>query len=330
MAADASNPKGYWESTVLYELHERLLRAADSRWDACTRLDPGRLRSLASADLGEECRQAIRTEFGSSDRFVLKDPRMCRFVPFWLQVLESEGVAPAAILVVRSPMEVARSLAVRNGFERDLSLLIWLRHVLDVEFQTRSVRRTLLRYQDVITDWRSAANRVAIELGVSWRSRTRAEEEESDRFVSAGLRHHRDVLDATDGIAPVLAEWLTRASAALQRLHDHDSDPSATFAELDALRLEFDRATSVIGDVSDRIRGGLEAEVSSLEARRAALGEQVAGLQRHVHAVEHESVALRRELSLAHQDAKALRQSASWRVTAPLRAAYRILRPAGR
>ena len=103
MPADASNPEGYWESRRLWEVHERLLREADSRWDTYTRLDMDRFQPSVLVELSDACRRALHAEFGDAPRFVVKDPRMCRFVPFWLRVLESEGIIPAAVLVIRQP-----------------------------------------------------------------------------------------------------------------------------------------------------------------------------------------------------------------------------------
>ena len=278
MPADASNPEGYWESRRLWEVHERLLRETGSRWDAYTHLDTEKLQSSISADLKDECRRALLAEFGDASRLVLKDPRMCRFVPFWLRVLESEAVTPAAVLVLRRPAEVARSLGVRNGFEPDLSLLIWLRHVLDAEFHTRAVRRTFVRYRDLVDDWRSVAQRISRDLEMPWRSRTPADEAEIDRFVNSGLHHYRDERESPD-VTPVLAEWLRRASAALQRLHDYDSSDAAAFADLDAVRVEFDRTTLALGDVAERIRRNLEDQVEHVEKEQHSLREQVAGLE---------------------------------------------------
>ena len=325
MPADASNPEGYWESRRLWEVHERLLREIGSRWDAYTHLDTEKLQSSISADLKDECRRALLAEFGDASRLVLKDPRMCRFVPFWLRVLESEAVTPAAVLVLRRPAEVARSLGVRNGFETDLSLLIWLRHVLDAEFHTRAVRRTFVRYRDLVDDWRSVAERVSRDLEMPWRSRTAADEAEIDRFVNSGLHHYRDERESPD-VTPVLAEWLRRASAALQRLHDYDTSDAAAFADLDAVRVEFDRTTLALGDVGERIRRNLEDQVEHVVKEQRSLREQVAGLEA-IRADLHERMsALEQALSAARQDAKALRESGSWRITAPLRAAYRLFR----
>ncbi len=340
MAEDADNPAGYWESEVLCEFHERLLVAAGTRWDAFTRLASERLRSAMSDGLGEECRRILRAEFGDAPRFVLKDPRMCRIVPFWLRMLEVEGIAPAAVLVLRSPGEVARSLAARNDFEPEVSLLIWLRHVLDAESDTRAIRRTFVRYHDVLESWRSVAERVAQDLQSSWPAGAAADAAGIDRFVNRSLCHHGGNAYAED-VPPILADWTRRAWDALGWLHERDPRRvSEAFAELDAIRTELDRNTSVLGDVRDllhvRLRGevdrlrdhatALEAVRKELEHRIEALEREADLLRQTVGALQQNAVALQHELAAARADAQALRKSASWRVTAPLRALYRIFR----
>lgn len=332
MPANPDNPAGYWESAVFCELHERLLRAAGSRWDAFTRLEPDRLQSAMRDGLTDECRGAIRTEFGDARRFVVKDPRMCRLVPFWRQMLEMEHIAAAAILVLRSPADVARSLAARNGFEPDLSLLIWLRHVLDAEHDTRAVRRTFVRYQELLENWTSVAERISQDLQSPWPTRSVVDDAEIDRFVSHRLCHHHGDPDIA-GVAPVLSDWTRRAWTALGWLHDRDPSRTAqAFGALDAIRAEFDRNT-LLGDVQDRIHESLRTQIDRVEREQRALREHTAGLeaerdglQHRIEALEREAGVLRQALSAAQGHADALRKSASWRVTAPLRAVYRIFR----
>jgi hypothetical protein len=336
MPADADNPVGYWESAVLCEFHERLLRAAGTRWDTFTRLAPDRLQSATSDGLGEECRRILRTEFGESPRFVLKDPRMCRLVPFWVRILDVEGIAPAAVLVLRSPGEVARSLAARNQFEPEVSLLIWLRHVLDAESDTRAIRRAFVRYHDVLESWPSVAERLAQDLQSSWPARSAADDADIDRFLNSSLCHHRGSSYA-DGVAPTLADWTRRAWDALGWLHERDPKRiSEALAALDTIRAELDRNTSVLGDIRDRVHGRLQGEVdrlrshaTALEAVRTELQHRIETIERerqNVEALQQNAVALQHELAAARTDAEGLRKSASWRVTAPLRAVYRIFR----
>jgi hypothetical protein len=333
MAADGDNPAGYWESAVLCEFHERLLHAAGTRWDSFTTVPSVRLRAATADGLGEEGRRVLQAEFGNSPRFVLKDPRMCRLVPFWLPILEVEGIAPAAVLVLRSPGEVARSLGARNELEPEVSLLIWLRHVLDAESDTRAIRRTFVRYHDVLESWPSVADRLAQDLQSSWPSRAAADGADIDRFVNRSLCHHSGNAYA-DGVAPMLAEWTQRAWDALGWLHERDPRRvSRAFAALDTIRAELDRNTSVLGDIRDRVHGNLQGEVDRLRNHATALEAARQELQHRIDALEREAdlfrpnvVALQQELSAARGDAAALRKSASWRVTAPLRAVYRIFR----
>jgi hypothetical protein len=333
MAAGPDNPAGYGESAALCEFHERLLHAAGTRWDAFTTVASDRLLSAMSDGLAEECRRILRTEFGDSPRFVLKDPRMCRLVPFWLRILEEEGIAPAAVLVLRSPGEVARSLAARNDFEPEISLLIWLRHVLDAESDTRAIRRTFVRYHDVLESWPSVAGQVAQDLQSSWPATGTVDAADIDRFVNRSLCHHGGNAYAED-VPAMLGDWTRRAWDALGCLHERDPKRvSKAFSALDATRAELDRNTSVLGDVRDLLQGSLQAEfdrlrdhATALEAVRKDLQDRIEALERETHLFRENAGALQHELSAARADAEALRKSASWRLTAPLRAVYRIFR----
>jgi hypothetical protein len=279
-----------------------------------------------SDGLGEECRRVFRTEFGDSARFVLKDPRICRFVPFWLHILEVEGILPAAVLVLRSPGDVARSLAARNEFEPEVSLLIWLRHVLDAESDTRATRRTFVRYHDVLESWPSVAERLAQDLQSSWPATAAADAADIDRFVNRSLCHHRGNPYAED-VAPMLVDWTRRAWDALGWLHDRDPRRAReAFAALDAVRAELDRNTSVLGEVRDRVHRNLRSEVDRLRNHATALEAVRKELQQQIEVLRQNVGALQHDVAAAQADAEALRKSASWRITGPLRAVYRIFR----
>jgi hypothetical protein len=326
MRADAANPEGYWESAAFHEFHERLLRSAGSRWDAFTRCDPEWLQSAAAASLEDECRRLLHAEFGEAPRFVLKDPRMCRFVPFWLRVLERESTTPLAVLVHRHPLEVADSLGARDGLERSRSLLIWLRHVLDAEFATRAIRRTCVRYEDLLRDWRPIANRIAADLGGGWPAWSQADEADIGRVLTPGLRHHHSPQNGIVDVPARLADWVGRASEALGELSQHDPQwVVRARTSLDTLRQEFDLCTDAFGELEDRLTI-LESQLLASQLRAATLEIDRDHLGRQVHGLEHHAGALEHQLSAARHDANALRASMSWRITAPLRAALRIFR----
>jgi hypothetical protein len=58
---------------------------------------------------------------------ILKDPRIYRFLPFWLDVLKEMNAEPRIVIPIRSPLEVAHSLKKRNALSLTKGLLLWLR-----------------------------------------------------------------------------------------------------------------------------------------------------------------------------------------------------------
>ena len=89
-------------------------------------------------------------------------------------MLAAHSIEPAAVIALRSPFEVASSLAARNGIGQDEALLMWLRHVLDAERETRHIRRSFVRYADLLGDWQAVAGKIASDLALRWPDRSEA------------------------------------------------------------------------------------------------------------------------------------------------------------
>ena len=362
--ADEHNPLGYGESNTIASFHERLLDSSGSRWDAWVRVSPDWFESPVAVRFLDECRSLLAHEFGDKPLFVVKDPRLCRFLPFWLRVLQAENVVPAAIIPIRSPLAVARSLETRDRLPREHSLLMWLRHVLEAEFETRNISRSIVRYRDLLSDWKAVANRLSADLHVTWPDQSRAAETDISDFVRPELCHHAVEIESMDVVFP-LSDWLRRTYEAFDVLLDPGEHRTAeACATLDEVRHEFDRAASIFGPIieagrslaadlegqhnvlrqyasnveterehlRERVsrleseRDALQKHASGLEQLASSLKQHVFGLTEHVSSLEHRNEVVSRELASAKHHVEALLESASWRITAPLRAAARVFK----
>ena len=358
MAPTVDNPRGFSESEALHGFHERLLQAAGSRWDSWTRFSPRWRDAPISPELANEFRTLLEQEFGRAPLFVVKDPRICRIVPFWLRSLEGEGISAAAILPVRSPLEVAQSLRARDGLGHEHALLLWLRHVLDAEFETRAVARTFVRYSDVLQNWTAAADKIAHDIGLEWPQRSSSIQLEIEQFIDRDLRHHEIGIEALDVASP-LADWVRQTCKALDLLLEKGAHRGGeALGALDQVREAFDGATSLFGPLFEDQRRRvasvevgqdlLREHVASVEAEKDGLRQHVAGIdtvnrELHRHAAEleaakqtlHQHAAnleqqredLARELTLTRHHVEALLASVSWRMTAPFRFVMRLLIP---
>lgn len=230
------NPKGFWESEVVTAFNDRLLAACGSSWSDWRRLSSPALSDPAWA---EEATRVLQSEFGDAGAIVLKDPRICRFFPFWRGVLEAAGYSPLIVMPVRDPSEVAASLNARNGMDPARALRLWLRHVLDAEAASRGLPRHIMGWDGFIADWREQTARMAARLNHPL-SPTPDQAQAVDAFLSADLRRQTP----GETRAPAL---VTRTYAALLDLARH-GDHADLHRTLDALRADFDRACALFPD----------------------------------------------------------------------------------
>lgn len=165
MGAKPENPKGFWESEVLMAFDDEILTRAGSSWDDAEPLDQSVFRGEQGDDLRRRAGEKLHEEFGGADTIVIKDPRICRFYPFWREVLIAAGYEPFVVIPVRDPAEVAASLHARNGMAVEEGLKLWRRHVEDAEAATRGQRRHVLIWRDLLDDWRSAVTALSKDLG---------------------------------------------------------------------------------------------------------------------------------------------------------------------
>lgn len=112
MAPGEDNPRGFWESLVLMEVNDRLLAAGGSNWRDWRPFYPD-ASSLEAFSAG--AKERLQEEFHGQSPIVLKDPRICRFLPAWRDVLTAADYRTFVISPIRDPRETAASLTARNS-----------------------------------------------------------------------------------------------------------------------------------------------------------------------------------------------------------------------
>jgi hypothetical protein len=251
-AIDASgdNARGYWESQGLVKADDQLLRVVRSSWFDPRPLDVSRLSADGLRSRKARIREAIEAGWGDAPLLAIKDPRQCRCVPVVADVLGEMGIEPRAVLMLRSPAEIARSLASRDGTTPAYAHLLWLRHMIDAERATRGMRRAVVDYDGMLDDWRATVARLApLADREGWRPDDGVAAE-IDTFLDPGLRHHRA---AAAELEEPLAGIVRAIDEGLRGLIVRDDD--AARETLDRAYARLDAAPWLEGDiVHDELR----------------------------------------------------------------------------
>ena len=205
---------------------------AGTSWEDPLPFPPDWTASPAGEDWTQRMAAAVAEEFPGDRPFLLKDPRVCRLIPFWLAVLAELDVTPAFVIPVRNPLEVVASLKERDGFDQARGLLLWLRHTLEAERDTRDQPRAFVAYAQLLRDWRSSLDHISERIDLGWPRSGPTSDVEIERALAAGARHH-DVADAELAARADVVDWVKRAYGALLEAAEADSDPDRR--ELDAV-----------------------------------------------------------------------------------------------
>jgi hypothetical protein len=236
MGAGIGNPKGHWEPDGVVAANDRVLASLNSRWDDWTRLDPEAYVFAPDNAAVEEARAALRSSYADASLFVLKDPRICRLLPMWFKAFEAEEVDPVFVVCIRHPALVAASLGARDGMEPGYAQLLWLRHTLQAEAETRASVRVICTFEQLMQDWSGLASRIQVHLALTWPIMSDEGRHELEEFLAP---------TELPGVhAPALPEvlpWADRAYTVLSRWAC-DREDRVDDEELDQLLSAFDSA----------------------------------------------------------------------------------------
>jgi hypothetical protein len=190
MPGDEHNAKGYFEPWKIALFNDERLRAAGSAWDDIFAFPFRALPEAEEAAWLARAGELFDAEYGRAAWPLMKDPRATALLPFWRKVLRSRDVAARCVIPVRHPLAVAGSLARRDGFTPQKSVLVWTSYMLAAEAYARDLPCAVVGYDALLADWRAQLARIEAAHGASLPKLTAAAAKKIDAFLTPDLRHN--------------------------------------------------------------------------------------------------------------------------------------------
>ena len=204
LPANDFNARGYFECADIVATHDELLQSLDRSWDDVRPLPEGWQDSANCQKAKSRLLSIFNAEFGNAEISVLKDPRICRLLPLWLEIFDELGVTPFFIIVIRMPEEVADSLARRDAMPANKALLLYLAYLLDAERYTRSCRRTVSQFSILLKDHSTILQKINLAFDSVLPASFVDKSDAVNAFLDVELTHSKspDVLsyELTDGL----------------------------------------------------------------------------------------------------------------------------------
>jgi hypothetical protein len=114
------NPKGHYENVEILQINKDILEKAGGSWDnppsqekilECFSIFDDRMRNAISKETEKATKMGLES-------WGFKDPRTCLTIDLWMPFLEN----PQFVVCYRKPLDVAKSLKLRNNLSIDKGL----------------------------------------------------------------------------------------------------------------------------------------------------------------------------------------------------------------
>ena len=217
MPGDEFNAKGYFEPWKIALFNNRRLRAAGSAWDDVFAFPFTPLDDESEAAWRQEAVGLFQAEYRRAKAPLMKDPRATVLLPLWRTVLDELNVAARCVIPVRHPLAVAQSLARRDGFPIEKSVLLWTAYMLAAEAYTRDLPRAFVSYDGLLVDWRTEVGKIESAHGAPLPKLDDRASRRIESFLSADLRHNAGVGDLAatpkvGALAKGVLDWFEAAA----------------------------------------------------------------------------------------------------------------------
>jgi hypothetical protein len=184
------NEKGFFENNFLIQINENILKSIDSSWDSLHLLPENWWKNDSLSIYKDEIKAYLSQEFNNTVIFGIKDPRMCRLLPLWLEIFTDLNIQPKIIITIRNPLEVAGSLKKRDGFSIEKATILWMNHMLEAEVYSRNLSRVFCTIDELLSGPAETVAKIETSLNMKFPCEYSEVKYQIETFLDQNLKHH--------------------------------------------------------------------------------------------------------------------------------------------
>jgi hypothetical protein len=195
----ASNEKGFWERADIRAVQDAILDVLGVPVGSTAHAVPfpaGWWRSLEIRSHKEQLRDLLASHLARIRRpWGFKDPRTCRLLPLWGEILEELDISPRFVWALRHPAESSLSMTMKNPVHRPIpvaqSEVMWLAYNYDILRHAGRHWPIIVPFDMWFNDPLAQAKELARELDLVWQGSDHELDSALAHIVAGELRHHR-------------------------------------------------------------------------------------------------------------------------------------------
>lgn len=282
------------DASEVAAINARVLNDLDTSWR-----DPvAPLRSLGDQAISDKHRllaeETIVRQYGDSDMISFGAPGSPLLLRFWSDALTANGFRLHYVVMVRNPLESAKSLKTDFNVSRNAALLLWANYMVAADLETRDQARLFVRFDDLLAEPDLILDRIEGSFDLKLPRRTWESVGEIESDLDSNQRRHvfsaetralkpfpqlkelHDYFEATARDQPRNVDATRQAEDWLANL---SQTMGPVLAQLGQELRRQETATREARKAAAAARAELETERRDGEARLAVSGETISRLE---------------------------------------------------
>ena len=302
------NPKGFFENVFIQRLDESIFRDAKYSWNDYN-------FNIHSIEVDrkiyvKKAQNILLKEFKYTNKFAIKDPRICLLFPIWEEACNERNIDIKVIIPCRNPLEVALSLQKRNGFSIEKGLILWLHHFFNAELFSRGTSRIFTTFDELLEETPKTLKKLSTFTNTKL-SKYRIEQIED--FLDSNIKHNNIPIENFADDVPIFLQTIVNFIK---------QEDFTDIALLDKMRIDFYSSLELFHhkeikddlieliQVKDDLRNKELALEELTKRKELELKEQEEKKEREIKSLEEQKVkeleelTKRKELELKELDKK--------------------------
>lgn len=159
--ASGKNKSGFFEQIDILHTNEKIMKKYNYNW--LSENIPVIRDESGEADI----KKIIKEQFGDSDIFAVKDPKISRLLPMWISILKSEDIEPVFIAIKRDSEKVCKSMYKFRKINKQKSMRIQKRYMDDINKYANNVM--WFNYEDILANPNKEVKKICNILNINFK-----------------------------------------------------------------------------------------------------------------------------------------------------------------
>jgi hypothetical protein len=203
-AMEGVNQDGFWEDQRVVDINEQLLKVRGCHWYDLKLTLPA-LDVLIEKQLRNKAVDHFDKNYVINTLSVVKDPRLCRMLPFWLDVWTASKIQPIFVYIVRHPYAVAKSLQKRDNIPYEYAIVLWLFYTLDALTILRKQEGLIVNYDNFLQNPLKLVDVLISRYHIELFGDRHHWCEAAEQAINNDLRHNNNFIDTPMGLSELCA-----------------------------------------------------------------------------------------------------------------------------